>query len=349
MGIVFAKGRNSNHGCAIVKLSFPHSEAPMSFDHESRANTTIEDRPVGRLLDNLHMKSAFYTASTFSSPWAISIPPMAHCMMFHICMDGTAEFRIHNDTVVLNTGDFILFPKGQGHELSDGQGTMAAPLSQLPIQAVTERYETLTYGGGGRSTQMVCSAMLFDHPLAIKLLGVLPEYIVIRRDDNSANTVIDNINALLSSETQRIALGAEAVISRLAEILVISAMRVHLMRADDDDMGWINALEDERIGRSLQLIHSTPDKHWGLGELASLVGMSRTSFAIQFKKLVGNTPMDYLTEWRMSLAYSRLQFSKDSVLSIALDVGYQSESAFSRAFKKVIGKSPGEVRRAIAA
>ncbi len=118
-------------------------------------------------------------------------------------------------------------------------------------------------------------------------------------------------------------MGAEAVISRLADILVIAAMRQYLSELDDSQTGWLNALEDERIGKSLKLLHDQPARHWSLEELATAVGMSRTSFATQFKKLVGNTPMDYLTEWRMSLAYSSLQLTKDTMLSIALDIGYR--------------------------
>ena len=157
--------------------------------------------------------------------------------------------------------------------------------------------------------------------------------------------MVTSVAELLKSESQSVSVGAEAVISRLADILVIAAMRQYLSGLDDSQTGWLTALEDDRIGKSLKLIHDQPDRHWSLEELASAVGMSRTSFATQFKKLVGNTPMDYLTEWRMSLAYSSLQLTKDTVLSIALDIGYQSEAAFSRAFKKIIGKSPLQVRK----
>ena len=123
-------------------------------------------------------------------------------------------------------------------------------------------------------------------------------------------------------------------------------MRQYVSKLSEDETGWLGALEDDRIGKALTLIHDNPEHHWGLDELARNVGMSRTSFAQQFKRLVGNTPMEYLTEWRMSLAYSKLQLTKDTMLTIALDIGYQSEAAFSRAFKKVMGKTPNEIRKA---
>lgn len=317
----------------------------MGFDHNARASTPIKDRPLGKLLNNLHMESAFYTASTLTEPWALAMPSMTHCMMYHLCVEGAAEFIVNSNKIGLQQGDFILFPKGEGHVLSDGQCPTATPLSDLPIKAVTERYETLEYGGGGKLSRLVCGVLLFNHPLAKKILSVLPEHIVIRQSDNEANTAVESICELMGAESEQLGVGAGAVISRLSEVLVIAAIRAHLLQLGNDSLGWLDALDDDRIGRSLQLIHEAPDKHWSLEQLAMEVGMSRTSFSQQFKRLVDNTPMDYLTEWRMSLAYSKLQFSNDNILTIALDIGYQSESAFSRAFKKVIGQSPGEVRR----
>ncbi|GGZ54717.1 AraC family transcriptional regulator [Paraglaciecola chathamensis] len=318
----------------------------MNFDYKNRINVPIKDEPIGKLLDSLRMESAFFTQSRLSMPWALDMPPMNNCMMFHIVVDGSAVFSIGKTELQLNTGDFILFPKGEGHTLSDGSCKFFTPLDELPIKAVTERYETLQFGGSGKQTAMVCGVLLFQHPLAIKLLGILPSYILINQDSNAPINMVDNISSLLDAETSTIGIGAEAVIARLADILVITAMRQHLLELSDEKIGWLGALEDNRIGNALELIHESPDHHWSLEELAQNVGMSRTSFAQQFKRLVGNTPMEYLTEWRMSLAYSKLQLSKDSMLAIALDIGYQSEAAFSRVFKKVIGQSPNEIRKA---
>ena len=330
----------------------------MPFDYQKRTATKIADHPVGKLLNTLRMESAFYTNSNLTRPWAVKMPPMSNCMIFHIVLEGSAEFCVEDSTFTLQTGDFVLFPKGDGHLLSDGQCKTITPLAELPIKNITERYETLSFGGDGEACKLVCGAMLFQHPLAIKILGILPPFIIIHHGSHdsagdSANdsirssvNIVNSVADLLKSEAQTVSVGSEAVISRLADILVIATMRQYLSELDDSQTGWLNALDDDRIGKSLQLIHDQPDKHWSLEELATAVGMSRTSFAQQFKKLVGNTPMDYLMEWRMSLAYSSLQLTKKTVLTIALDIGYQSEATFSRAFKKVIGRSPIEVRKA---
>ncbi|MBU3023631.1 AraC family transcriptional regulator [Aestuariibacter sp. A3R04] len=318
----------------------------MNFDYKNRVNTPISDEPIGRLLDSLRMESAFFTQSILTAPWAMEMPPMHNCMMFHLVLEGEATFHNGPEKVTLHGGDFMLYPKGEGHRLSDGSCSFFTPLHDLPIKTVTERYETLEYGGSGTPTSMVCGVLLFQHPLAIKLLGILPSSILIRRNNSTPDSIVENIADLLKSETNQIGIGAEAVIARLADIMVITAMRRYLQELGDDKTGWLGALEDDRIGKALKLIHDAPAHHWSLDELAQRIGMSRTSFANQFKKLVGNTPIEYLTEWRMSLAYSRLQLSKDSILMIGLDIGYQSEAAFSRAFKKVMGKSPTEVRKA---
>jgi AraC-like DNA-binding protein/mannose-6-phosphate isomerase-like protein (cupin superfamily) len=330
---------------AKITWALPIWRLDMSFDYKRRVATQIADHPIGKLLDSLRMESAFYTSSKLMRPWGMAMPPMPNCMMYHLVLEGTAEFRIADAVFGLEEGGFVLFPKGEGHVISDGECTTITPLAELPIENITERYETLTFGGSGEATRMVCGAMLFQHPLAIKLLGILPPYIRIHPDSEESVSIVKSVAQLLKSESESVSVGAEAVISRLADILVIAAMRQYLSELDDSKTGWLTALQDDRIGRSLKLIHDQPDKHWSLEELGVAVGMSRTSFATQFKKLVGNTPMDYLAEWRMSLAYSRLQLTSDTVLSIALDIGYQSESAFSRAFKKAIGKSPVEVRK----
>ncbi|GGA71790.1 AraC family transcriptional regulator [Neiella marina] len=317
----------------------------MGFDYKQRIATALPNEPIGRLLASLHMESAFYTKSQLSAPWALAMPAMSGCMMFHLVVSGKVSFSSDGHQFELSTGDFVLFPKGQGHRLSDGHCQRFTPLAELPIENITERYETLTFGGNGATSELICGALVFQHPLAIKLLGILPSHIVIDSSSDKPPNVVQTISQLLQLETKQIGVATEAVIARLADILVIESMRAYLNTLSDTETGWLSALDDERIGLSLRLLHEQPTKHWTLEQLANAVGMSRTSFAQQFKRLMGNTPMDYLTEWRMSLAYSKLQLSQDTVLSIALDVGYQSEAAFSRAFKKVIGKNPSEVRK----
>lgn len=320
----------------------------MVFDFRQRLATPINNEPIEALLASLQMQSAFFTASHLYSPWGMAMPRMQQSMMFHLLLEGEASFAINDECLSLKAGDFVLLPRGEGHHISDGICRNFIPLEQLPIVAVTKRYETLTLGNPTTSSvscRMVCGALLFQHPLALKLLGVLPAYVVMRAEQSVLHTMVLNISELLKTETQNLDIGAEAMIARLADILVLAALRQYLTTLPPEQTGWFGSLADQRITQALRLIQQQPAKHWTLAELAQEVAMSRTRFAQQFKRLLGNTPTEYLTQWRMSLACSRLQSGQDTVLAIALDVGYQSESAFSRAFKKAMGMNPREWRQ----
>ena len=316
----------------------------MSFDYQKRLSTKIPESAVTALLNKMSMESVFCTHSTFSSPWGISMPAIENCMMFHLVIEGQAELHVQSDSIQMNAGDFILLPKGTGHHLSDEATSIYTPLNNLPIEVINESFERLSFGGGGTKTIMLCGAITFRHPLTMRLLGILPNEIVINKDSN-VNEVVNTLAELLSNEAINTAIGSSGAISRLADLMVITALRQYLESQKNNKLGWIGALEDKRISKAIQLVHESPSSHWSLEDLANKVGMSRTGFAVEFKRLVGNSPMDYLTEWRMSLAYADLQNTKSSVLTIAMDYGYQSESAFSRAFKKITGHPPGEVRK----
>ena len=269
-------------------------------------------------------------------------------MMFHIVLAGSATVKVGDDSISMQKGDFILLPRGEGHQLSSGDCLHYTTLENLPINVVNERFETLTFGGGGDNSILLCGAIVFKHPLTLRLLGLLPNYMTIR-DSSERSSGIKSIVDMLYKETQNVEMAGVGAIARLADLLVITSLREHVELQQSSKFAWVGALEDARISKAIELVHKEPSKHWTLESLATEIGMSRTSFAVEFKRLVGNSPIDYLTEWRMTLAYLQLQNTQSSILSIALDYGYQSESAFSRAFKKTTGYSPGTVRKQVKA
>ena len=175
---------------------------------------------------------------------------------------------------------------------------------------------------------------------------MLPSSILVKQESEKYGA-LKSIIDLLESEASKSEDGCAGAISRLADLLVITSLREYIESEDAEELGWVGALEDSRISKAIELVHHHPSRHWNLEDLSAEVGMSRTSFTGEFKRLVGNSPMEYLTEWRMSLAFADLQNTKSSILQIALDYGYQSESAFSRAFKRTIGHSPSAVRKEI--
>lgn len=318
----------------------------MSFDYKARIHTEIKGSSIGRLLDKMSLESVFCTHSRFTIPWGIEMPRMDNCMMFHIVINGNACLCVNDEKYELNSGEFVLLPRGEGHILSCGTSSFYTNLVDLPIEIINDRYERLIFGGGGDKTEMLCGAIVFKHPLTLRLLDMLPNSILVKQESarySALNSIVD----LLESETSKSEDGSAGAISRLADLLVITSLRDYIESEDAEELGWIGALEDSRISKAIDLVHKHPSRHWNLEDLSAEVGMSRTSFTGEFKRLVGNSPMEYLTEWRMSLAYGDLQNTKSSILQIALDYGYQSESAFSRAFKRTIGQSPSTVRKEI--
>ncbi|WP_448250549.1 AraC family transcriptional regulator [Thalassotalea agariperforans] len=316
----------------------------MSFDYKTRLSSKTSESVITGLLNKISMESVFCTHSTFSSPWGILLPPIENCMIFHLVLEGEAIIRTQSDSILMHAGDFILLPKGIGHELSGEIVNFYTPLSDLPIEVVNESFERLKFGGGGRATIMLCGAITFRHPLTLRLLKGLPNEIFIN-NNSSVNEFIKTLTELLTKAALNTSIGSTGTITRLADLMVIAALRQYMESNKDKKLSWLGALEDKRISKAIQLVHESPANHWSLNDLANQVGMSRTAFAVAFKRLVGNSPIDYLTEWRMSLAYTDLQNTTSSILSIAMDYGYQSESAFSRAFKKINGYPPSDVRK----
>lgn len=317
----------------------------MVIDIEKRIDTQIENDPTGQILHLLQMKSVFYTRADLTHPWGIEMPPIKNSMMFHLVVSGSFVATVDSKQEILSTGDFIIVPHGEGHNIKSQPDVKSTRLEDLPLKHVTERYETLTFGGNGELCELICGAVTFDHPVAGRLVDLLPDYIFIQSSKSDLANTIRTLMQLLVVETRQMSIGGEAVITRLADIVVIQAIREYLSNDDELDVSWLNALKDKRIGKALALVHENPGDDWSLNTLAKNVNMSRTSFAQQFKKLVGSTPIEYLTDWRMSVAYQRLLQTNDKILNIALDLGYKSESSFSRAFKKLKDLSPGEVRK----
>jgi len=317
----------------------------MPLDITKRIDTHIENDPTGQILHLLQMKSVFYTRADLTHPWGIEMPPIKNSMMFHLAVSGSFVATVNSEQETLSTGDFIIVPHGEGHNIKSQTSVKATRLEDLPIKQVTERYETLEFGGDGELCELICGAITFDHPVADRLVSLLPNYIFIQSSKSDLASTLRTLMHLLAIETKRMSIGGEAVITRLADIVVIQAIREYLSSHNELDVSWLNALKDNRIGNALALLHEKPGTNWSLDTIAKSVNMSRTTFAQLFKKLVGNTPIEYLTDWRMSVAYQRLLQTNDKILTIAMDLGYKSESAFSRAFKKLRGLSPSEVRK----
>lgn len=306
--------------------------------------------PLGEALHHLRMRGVFYSRCELKSPWGIALPAIADSLMFHVVISGSCWLEVAGtERLHLQPGDLALVPHGAGHLLRSDPSASTPGLFDLPRDAVSERYEVIRLDGGGDSARLLCGTVFFEHPAARQLSDLLPPVILVQGWRSAESEWIASTLRLMASEARSPRPGGEEVITRLADILVIQAIRAWLEQEAATASGWLAALRDPQVGRALTLIHRDPAQAWRVETLASAVAMSRSAFAERFSRLVGETPMHYVTRWRMYLALSALRENRVTVADVALRLGYGSEAAFSRAFKRFTGYSPGAVRREAAA
>ena len=303
--------------------------------------------PLGEALHFLRMSGTFYCRSEFTAPWALELPPLASCLMLHVVTAGRCRLEVAGaEPRLLQPGDLALVPHGAGHRMASEPGIPAAKLFDLPRELVSERYEILRHGGGGAGTSIICGAVRFDHPAAHHLVKLLPKLICIEASSSPQMDWdwIQSTLRFMAAEARELRPGGETVITRLADILVIQAIRSWIAQDPAEQTGWLGALQDKQIGRAISLIHRDPARPWTVASLAAEAAMSRSAFAARFTELVGEPAMHYVARWRMQIALTWLKEEDAGLGALASRLGYQSEAAFSRAFKRVIGVSPGAVR-----
>ena len=197
------------------------------------------------------------------------------------------------------------------------------------------------YGGGGTPTTIVCGSFSFDHASLKPITQLLPRFILIKADQARTLALHTTMQALASEMAEQ-APGSEIVTNRLAEVLFIQVLRAHISSGVEwRNKGWLCAIFDRQMGTALDAIHDRVNTPWTVETLAEAAGMSRSAFAARFKQLLGQTPLEYVTEWRMQKAMHLLQQRDKKLIEVARSVGYESDAAFSKAFKRVVGASPG--------
>jgi AraC-like DNA-binding protein len=310
----------------------------------SQPGTSVE--PLGEALHVLRMRRSFYSRCEFTAPWGLQLPAIPDSLMFHVVTAGRCWLEVADgEPRLLQLGDLGLVPHGEGHRLVSEPGVPSAELMRLPREEVSDHYEVIRMGGGGTVTDLVCGTVRFDHPAGQQLVSLLPRVISVEAWSSPEMEWIASTLRFMAAEAREPRLGGEAVITRLADILVIQAIRSWIEQDPAAQTGWLGALRDPQIGRAIALIHRDPARSWTVAALADAVAMSRSAFAARFAALVGETPMHYVTRWRMQAAVTWLREGDATLGELALRLGYHSEAAFSRAFKRFMGQSPGAVRR----
>jgi len=306
--------------------------------------------PLGETLHMLRLTGTLYCRGEFTAPFAIDIPEFDGVMTFLVVTSGRCWLQVEGEEPRrLEQGSLALIPHGPPHTVSSSPEVTAEPLFDLPVDKISERYEFMRYGGGGELTRTMYGVVRFDDVAAQHLIKLLPDVIQIDGWDDDASGWLQSTLRFIASEAAVLKPGGETVITRLADVVIIQAIRSWLDHSPEADQGWLAALRDKQIGRALSLIHRTPERDWTVASLSDEAGMSRSTFSARFSHMVGSSPLRYLTEWRMQVARTRLLESRDTLSMISVELGYQSEAAFCRAFKRVFGVSPGSLRRTVGA
>jgi AraC-like DNA-binding protein len=301
--------------------------------------------PLTDILHDLRLASSFYARSELRAPWGLAFS-VKDGPSFHMIVKGRCWLRIDAERIPLEAGDLILLPHGEEHQLADPPEREATPLAALPSERVGDNAALLCYGGKGEEALLICGGVRFAGLIANPLLDLLPRILVLHREEQRAeHTWLEATLTLLGAEALSLRPGSSAVMTRLADILVLQTIRAWLEREADQRPGWHGALRDPDIGRALALIHRRAEEPWTVASLAKQVHLSRSIFAQRFSQLVGMPPMQYVTRWRMSIASSWMREERMSASEAAHRLGYSSEAAFSRAFKRHLQVPPGEVRR----
>jgi AraC-like DNA-binding protein len=304
--------------------------------------------PLADLLEVSRVRGALMANVRAHAPWGLALPQSPGAS-FHAVTAGTAWLRTGDrEPLQLMPGDLLLLPGGAPHRLSDTPGGACRPFDRSIKEELMTPAGDLVLPGAGAATTFVCAAYDYDQDTAGTLLTLLPEVLHVPADPVGGREVAALVE-LLAGEVGRRDPGARTATARLIDLLLIAALRRHGETAAAATPSLLTALRDPACAAVLALLHDRPADPWTLDALAASVHVSRATLARRFTETVGQPPLTYLTQWRMQLAAHRLHTTTDPVEAIARQVGYTSEYAFSRAFRRHRGQPPGRYRRGVAA
>jgi AraC-like DNA-binding protein len=313
--------------------------------------------PLSEALGSVRLIGAVFLDAELGMPWGFASPPASttshllaptaeHLVMFHLVVEGVATVRVPGyDSVPLEAGDIVVLPRGDAHELWNGAVSELADASSLLPRILGGAIASERGGGSGPLTKFICGYIGCErHAERLFLSGLPPVFKTNIRREASGEWIESSIR-YLASERASTRPGRAALLAKLAEALFIETLRQYMAELPPERTGWLAAARDPAVGRTLAAIHREPAQAWTVAELAKQAGVSRSVFAARFNELLGEAPLAYVARWRLQLGARLLETTDDSVLQIALQVGYESEAAFNRAFKREFSLPPARYRR----
>jgi AraC-like DNA-binding protein len=294
-------------------------------------------------LRSLQLTTEIYGRLELSAPWGIKLD-VAQPGYFHAVSRGGCWLEIGRRQVALAAGDWVFILGGTPHVLRDSPKTRPRPLPEIYAAQGARCGGILRYGGNGTQTTLISFGFGFKGTWLNPILAGLPRLLHVKGDGFAAIPWVESIVRLVAAEMEEGRPAHEIVATRLADVLFIHALRTHIEAFPTEAGGWLRALEDPQLGIVLQRLHERPSHPWTVAAMARIAGISRSMFAARFRRVIGEAPLMYLTRWRMHTAMQLIAESRDSLTSIAEAVGYQSDGAFGKAFKRYVGNTPGEYR-----
>ena len=311
---------------------------------------------LSSVLRALRLSGGVFLDAEFSAPWCVvsqvtpedcgpAVPRPARMIAFHYIVVGHLLVQTGAEPPVqVHGGHMVLLPRNEEHILGSERGLTPVRSQDLPMENGNGGFIRLRYGAGGEKSHMVCGFVGTDvrnHPL----LDALPSILVLDLNGDSACEWISSSFRYAAGEHAGLRAGSAVVLAKLSELLFVEAIRRYMEMLPPERGGWLGGLRDPVVGRALGLLHSQVARPWTADELAREVRLSRSAFAERFTQLVGMPPMKYLAAWRMQLAAQRLRDGHHYVAEVAAEVGYESEAAFTRAFKRKFAASPAQWRK----
>lgn len=306
---------------------------------------------VVRLVGAIFIQARFTAPWCYQSPHADTAAPLLEpgaerVVIFHLITEGECVCELEGEApVTLVAGDAVIFPQGDAHRMASEAGLPPARGGAPLHEVLARRPRALAYGGGGATTRLVCGYLACDARLARMLLAGLPRVLRVNVRGSPAGLWLEASVRYALAEARSPRPGGAGVLAKLAEVLFIEVLRLYMNQNTEGRTGWLAGVGDRIVGAALNALHARPAEAWTLEQLAREAGTSRSVLAERFQQLVGTAPMQYLTQWRMLLAANLLCRSNAPLARIAEDVGYQTDTAFSRAFRREYGAPPAAWRR----
>ena len=311
---------------------------------------------LSTILKTVRLEGAVFYNAEFSEPWSFRAPHSGviapylcaeprHVIIYHLLTHGSAYAHVEGGSrMTLEPGDIVVFPHGDPHFMGNGRDVRPRDNGEILDEILSQGVKVARMGGGGPVTRFICGYLICDQQLSKAFLGGLPPIFKVNIGSDRSGQWLENSIRYSVGQAAEAQTGSEIVLAKLSEVLFVETIRRYVELLPPDKTGWLAGARDPEVGSALALLHREPSAPWTIAELAKRVGVSRSVLAERFRHFLGIPPMSYLARWRMQMGAQLLTTTSRSVAEIAVTVGYDSEPAFNRAFKREFGHPPARFR-----